>query len=46
MKPKALGGPVLEDPKSDRRVRLAVLADRARTTRSSPGAWSIGSGST
>ena len=23
MKPKALGGPVLEDPKSDRRVRLA-----------------------
>ena len=24
MKPKALGGPVLEDPKSDRRVRLAT----------------------
>ena len=47
MPPKALGGPVLDDKGvRDRRARLASLADPCRRTRSSPGAWSTGSGST
>ena len=47
MKPKALGGPVLEDANGpDRRARLADVADQPATTRSSPRAWSTASGST
>ncbi len=40
MKPKALGGPVLDDPQAkDRRVRAGRAGCRARATRSSPRAW-------